>query len=279
VWPMRTLLVGDAGREELRPCVAQIRQRTQTINAARAADALSIAAGHRQPDLIVLAAGRPGEFALDLVEALRHAAPLARVVGLLGSWCEGETRTGNPWPAVPRIYWHEWAAWFERELAALAAGRCGTLSLPLTSTGEERLLHVGTNRHEQLTGVIGICTQERQMAETLAAGCQSFGYKTVRLDGLDRSGSEPLSAAIFDTSSPEPANCIALLALTSHWLEVPWIVTASFPRDEDAKRIQACGARAIVAKPFLLDDLHATINRLVLEREADLKRTSHDAAS
>jgi len=277
-WPLRTLLVGDTGREELRECVAQIRQRTHATDAATEDDALAAAANGRPPDLIVIATARPGEFSHAAVEALRRSAPLARIVGLLGSWCEGESRSGHPWPAVPRIYWHGWSAWFERELATLADGRCGTLSLPLTATDEERLLHVGASWHAEARGVIGIYSREREAAAMLAAACRSFGYDVQRLDSLNDSATGPWAAAIWDTSTPDQNCCEELRTLTGRWPDAPWIAIASFPREEDIKRAQSCGAQTIVAKPFVLDDLHAALRRLVAERRADAGGASADAA-
>src|SRR5262245_46214259 len=60
------------------------------------------------PDLILLVASRPGRFSAAEVEALHRRAPLARLVALLGTWCEGEVRSGHPWPGVNRIYAHQW---------------------------------------------------------------------------------------------------------------------------------------------------------------------------
>ena len=59
-------------------------------------------AGRRRgssPDVIVVAQAFPGQFSHQAIDRLRRLAPLARMVGLMGSWCEGEMRTGSPWPA------------------------------------------------------------------------------------------------------------------------------------------------------------------------------------
>ena len=72
--------------------------------------------GKVMPDLIVIAQTFPGQFSHQAVERLRRLAPLARVVGLMGSWCDGEMRTGSPWPAVVRTYWRQWTARCHRQL-------------------------------------------------------------------------------------------------------------------------------------------------------------------
>ena len=42
------------------------------------------------------------------LESLRAAYPEALLICLLGSGCEGERRTGQPWPGFQRVYWHQW---------------------------------------------------------------------------------------------------------------------------------------------------------------------------
>ena len=82
-----------ASHDEFRDCVEQIVARTE-------ASLLSALPGEleeeSEPDLCIVLAGRPGEFTPEVIESLRQRAPLVRVVGLLGSWCEGEAAPGVP---------------------------------------------------------------------------------------------------------------------------------------------------------------------------------------
>jgi hypothetical protein len=66
------------------------------------------------PELIVMAQSRPGTVQSEDVERLRRRAPLAGVVSLAGSWCEGETRTGRPLPSAVRLYWYEFEPWWRQ---------------------------------------------------------------------------------------------------------------------------------------------------------------------
>ena len=132
------MLLGDADRREF----CEARDRLTALGRVRRAggveEAAAILAGGGPPvDVIVIAQARPGEFSHDNVQRLRQIAPLARIVALLGSWCEGESRSGKPWPGVVRTYWHQWPARAERELRRLAAGECSAWALPPTATDEE----------------------------------------------------------------------------------------------------------------------------------------------
>ena len=72
-------------------------------------------------DVIVVAQAYPGQFSGEALDRLARLAPLARVVVLLGSWCEGEVRSGRPWPGAIRVYWHQWPARCAQELGRLRA--------------------------------------------------------------------------------------------------------------------------------------------------------------
>src|SRR4051794_34740499 len=68
------------------------------------------------PELIVIAQSRPDAICGDQLKHLQRSAPLAGVAALLGSWCEGETRTGRPLPGIHRLYWYEFPSWWRRQL-------------------------------------------------------------------------------------------------------------------------------------------------------------------
>ncbi|MGH9818364.1 MAG: hypothetical protein ACRD6I_20055, partial [Candidatus Acidiferrales bacterium] len=76
------------------------------------------------PELIVVTQSRPDMISDRTIQSIRRSAPLSGIIALLGSWCEGETRTGRPWPGIERLYWYEFPAWWRRQLAVRAAGRC-----------------------------------------------------------------------------------------------------------------------------------------------------------
>jgi hypothetical protein len=103
-------LVGDMEHRDFRESVALIR-RTANV-------------GPGPPELIILAESRPGTIRRREYERLRRSAPLAAVVSLCGSWCEGELRTGKPLAGATRLYWYEFPIWWQRQLELHAIGRC-----------------------------------------------------------------------------------------------------------------------------------------------------------
>jgi len=146
-----------------------------------------LAGGEPEPDLVILLQSWPGEFDPAEFQALRRLAPLARVLNVLGSWCEGETRSGAPLPGTTRIYWHQWPARHALDELRITAGACPLWGLPDTATEEDRLLWAAEHPDSFLfengrgTGVVGILTRQRSMWEWLAAACQQFGYQATWL--------------------------------------------------------------------------------------------------
>ena len=76
-------------------------------------DAISIAESEHQ-DLVVLAQSRRSQFPTVTVTTLFEATPLSDHFALLGPWCEGETRSGFPFPGWTRIYWNQFPAMIAR---------------------------------------------------------------------------------------------------------------------------------------------------------------------
>ena len=62
-----------------------------------------VSATEQSFDLVVIAQAEPGQFSLETIEQLQMQFGNTPLVAVLGSWCEGEQRTGQPWPGVLRI--------------------------------------------------------------------------------------------------------------------------------------------------------------------------------
>src|SRR4051812_34552619 len=122
-------MIGDILDSQFAPAADFLRQQTALHSFSEVPE--SLASSGDEPDAFIVAAARPGRFAAEQIEQLHRRAPLARVVALLGSWCEGEVRSGHPWPGGVQIYAHQWQA---RLPAAIHCGQ------PRTAVEIDRLL-------------------------------------------------------------------------------------------------------------------------------------------
>ncbi len=270
------LLVGDSTRSEFaeaRSALDRLGHVTSVPEADSAAAALS--EGEVAADVIVVAQAFPGEFSHAALDRLRRLAPLARVLGLLGSWCEGEMRSGRPWPGAIRIYWHQWPPRCDQELGRMGRGESSAWGLPVTATEEERLLLGADRPLPKQQGLIAIYSRLPEVHEWLSAALRRRGCSTVWLrppahsvghvpcptDGMAQV--EGATAAIFDGSDCRDHELGQLKRLAAALRPAPIVALLDFPRVEDRNRAIAAGAAAVVSKPLYLDDLFWQLDRLL----------------
>src|SRR3954467_5187193 len=93
--PPSVCIYGDSEQSDFRDALATFRT-----------DALVETNSSKASELIVVAQSRPDTVSHADFQVLQREAPLAGIVSLLGSWCEGETRTGKPWKGSHRVFWY-----------------------------------------------------------------------------------------------------------------------------------------------------------------------------
>ncbi len=101
---LHVLLIGDTSRAEFCDAGAALEEVARVTCFAEVAAAIAaISSSHDMiPHAVVLAQARPGQFTDSAIDRLRGLAPLARWIAILGSWCEGESRSGHPLPGMTR---------------------------------------------------------------------------------------------------------------------------------------------------------------------------------
>ncbi|MBN1909439.1 MAG: hypothetical protein JW818_06860 [Pirellulales bacterium] len=272
------LLIGNLERREFAGVEGPLRGRAEVERVQGIDEACrAVEEGRVVPDVVVLAQAYPGEFSHGAVDRLRRAAPLARVVGLLGSWCEGEMRTGSPWPGVSRVYWHQWPAHCAQELDHLAAGQASLWSLPVTATDEERLLvsaylpspfgrgaggKGGSHTSRPLNSLLAISAWTHEMYNWLADALRRRGHATVWLRPGEPIRVDGIAAAIWDATEMDALQTARLRRLTGALAPAPIIALLDFPRIEDTDRALAAGATAVLSKPLVLEDLFWHLDRV-----------------
>jgi CheY-like chemotaxis protein len=235
-------LVGEVVHSDFREAIELLRR------SARIADTESL------PELVVVAQSRPDVIGVEQVKQLQRAAPLAGIVGLLGSWCEGETRTGRPWPGIHRVYWYEFPAWWRRQLQLRAASRCPDWARPATHLS--RLSDPGRSRPR--SGLIVLRTPQCDNADALADVLNQAGYSTAwQRYPRARTHTRGALAAIWDggqLSDAESADLAEFCAQMSHD-GAPVVAILDFPRRDCVDRAYALGAAGVLGKPYLNADL------------------------
>jgi len=214
------------------------------------------------PDCLMICAVRPGRVDGELVGNFLRQEPLTRIIQLLGSWCEGEARSGRPVAGVKRVYWHQWRSQLPLTLG-LDAETSPVAHLPRTASESDWLdavLLKGPNIRR--TSTIAVVTHRAATFAALSDALAAGGFQSVWQRPLTPP-EVPSAAAFLHDGWPWD---------TTNWrqynsLRPPRVLLLDFPRLEDQQRAEALGFFTLVSRPFLLTELWATLDAAIAESE------------
>jgi hypothetical protein len=281
-------LVGRCDPAEFCAAIKVLQQHAQVIAFPTASEAINPAspesvAGSAHPDFIVLLQRYAGEFDRRTIATVSRQHPLAPVVCVMGTYCEGETRSGQPLENTFRLFWYNASARLEDGFLAAERGRCPWWSQPTTLTDEERWLIRSPLPNIIWPGKVAVF-----------AATPDFAAPTIEL--LNRCGAEtaylaPAAGSVIPTSAgqdraqygcafwdgaaagryaPTPLPIAVQIANPA-----PLIAMMTFPRTQDVKRATACGSVLTVPKLIAADELIWHAARLL---QLDGQLRLHDAA-
>jgi hypothetical protein len=230
------------------------------------------------PELVVIAQSRPNEFPRGELEAIQRRWPLAGIISIAGTWCEGELRTGKPWPGIRRLYWHEFPAWWQQQLAMRSDGRCpewlrptvdlfrastvsishGDIQPPIGSLASP--LNAGHR-----TGLIVLCTQYFSTADMLADVFSRAGFATIwQRPGQPSPLVRGCTAAVWDGGQLDDEEACDLRQFSHRFARdsTPVVALLDYPRRDRADLARQLGASAVLGKPWINRDLIAVVNEL-----------------
>ena len=259
------LLIGEADHHELREALDWLRQSTHLTVAGTVDQALQDSScQERNWHTVIFAQPRPGMFTPRDVDRLSRALPLAHFVALLGSLCEGETRSGQPWPGVVRVYWHQWPTRCATEL------RMGieptSWQLPRTSSEIERTQWILQRPMRRGSGLVAVFTRSAVWFDALASACRVAGYASVWCTSDQPRIFQGAALALWDGATLDLANLEQLQRITRLLPQVPVIALLGFPRLDQQRQVRALGAVSVVSCPFLLPDLWTAMDAATASR-------------
>ena len=207
--------------------------------------------------IILVAMSVRHQFRQSEIEHLRKAAPLARICVIVGSWCEGETRSGTAWPGVERLYRHEL---IPRAISEGWAGdpRC----LPPTYSTDESWLARADQAYSLGTpdSFCMVCSRDPEFRSSLANVGKRFNLNLVTMAPTDISASQDVAAVIYDADRNRPERQETLQRLSNSFPRARIVVVLEFPRHDEIREILSCGGHHVVGKPFDIVDLLTAIS-------------------
>lgn len=255
------LFIGDASHGEFAAALSWLQGQgdvvvQETVEAGRA----WLESSGSLPSVVVLGVTRRGEHQLESLGEIGRLVPLARAIALVGSWCEGETRSGKPPKGWRRIYWHQFGRWAAGELLAPCHEHGGEWQihpahLPRTSTESERAftwsrwpLPIGSGR-------VAVNTARRVDYEALAKVCAVAEYETIWCQEGDFDLIGTVNCVLWDRRGLQGPELRELMDWRDRWEDLPVIATIGFPRPQDFQLVEQQVVQAIVGKPFVLPEL------------------------
>jgi hypothetical protein len=252
---LHILLIGDTSRPEFHEACSALEELVCVTRFSDVEGALTaLAEGGVTADGIVLVQAYPDQFPTAAIDRLRNQAPLARLVVIQGSWCEGEPRSGHPLPGVMRVYWHQAAVRIRREFSGWFENQGSLWRLPITATDEERLLASLEAPLPKGQGLVAIWTRRPEMEALLSDVCRKSGYSTVWLHPRQPARVRGATGAIYDGNSLDDAGFEELKELISDVAPEVALALLDAPRIQDVCLARTLGA-AVLAKPFRIDEL------------------------
>lgn len=247
-WHEVEFTAATAGLKALQTCpsVASVDEACDRLTTAEMA-----------PELILLAQSLPGGVRQWDVDRLQRLAPLARVVIVAGSWCEGELRTGAPPVGALRLYWYELAPWWRAAERRLAAGLCPAWSAPLDHPRAGRFAVDATIDVLKPPSLLAIHADDVAVFESWADAVATAVWT--------RGDAPPgATAGIWDGGQLTERE-LERLRRFCRQVAGPVVALLDFPRVEHIALAQAAGATSVFGKPYIVEEIRSALqaSRLV----------------
>jgi hypothetical protein len=251
--PLRVLAIGDLEHDEFLRAIelVEVDAIVELMRRTEASD-------ETQPfELLLAFQSRPSNIDPTLIEELRARMPLAGMAVVLGSWCEGEMRTGAPLPHCERVLWYQFAPWWQTVRAAWIENRPTHWQLP---PGVDIPIALPTNAK-----LVAIDTPDYDSAQALLDACETLGMTGIWSRRHDR---RPLttkaSAGVWVGAQLDEVE-EQQLANFRHSLpeDTPLVVLLDFPRRDRVERALELGATEVLGKPWRVEQLGAGLAQAV----------------
>ncbi len=215
--------------------------------------------------LMIIAQSRRGQFPNVDVEELIERNPGTPVVGLCGTWCEGELRSGRPLDGMVRVYWHQWLGRVECFLERMQREGITAWHLPRICSAADRVIaDIPVRGSFEVGFTVGISSIRRSEYLMLEDTCRQFAINSVWVEHFSRADdtSARLNALLVVSNSWDQYVQRRVKILQKSFPMVPMAATLNFPRPRDVMAARRIGVNQLLSRPFQLRDFFFTLQRL-----------------
>jgi hypothetical protein len=212
-------------------------------------------------DLALGCASRPGQLPGTVGRRLIRAAPLVGRAVLLGTWGEGQQRTGDPWPDCEHLFWHQFATWWNTNLALRQSGRRCTWHRQLGDSTKPPIALPASRQ-----GVVVVDAADHESQATMTAALERAGLAAVDFRKIFRTGQPwphpvPLRGGVWIGSqlvASQRDRFARFARAIGAGNDTSLVGVVDFPRYDDAQFAATLGGR-LVGKPWRYDELVAAV--------------------
>ena len=214
-------------------------------------------------DLIVVAQARRGQYSVEQIEKLQALYSGIPMISLLGSWCEGESRSGTPWPGVTRVYWHQWEGRYQKFAQQLTESGITEWHIPRTASIADRIMNTKRISSPNDIGRIAVSAWTNTSFAMVDDAINHFGWTSC---WVERSIWNAETVSSVDAICIEADSWCDDLLNRINWVrrevpQTPMVLILNYPRTDEIAKIKAAGISEVVSKPFELDELQKAIVR------------------
>ena len=264
--PLQILISGDYWHEDFRDLFSRLEIPVTMVPTQQIDSVFD-----REFQLIVLAQSRRNQVSQSMVDYLRSKTPGVPIVVLLGSWCEGENRSGQPLLGVTQVLWHQWDSRFERFCAQVNGGVKSDWHQPLTASVSDRVRGFTPDSAiaEKLQGKkVLVSSEDSTTFETISGMLGIYQCKGFWAEARGSVVSD-VDAICVDGNGASEEFIDRIISLKSRFENVPVSVMLNFPRQQDLDALITVGVREVVSKPYTHNEfLHSLIRSMASSSES-----------
>ncbi len=254
--PRRVVFIGNRRTAEFKSIVDWLGANVDLCCVEDISTAIERSLGGMDADSILVAPSHRAEFSLQAVRELQARLPLAQLYVVVSSWCEGETRSGNAWPGIERLYVHQViprarSDGWDRESPNHPVAPC-------TASNDERWLLRATQATTRDSGLVLICARHDDSRSTLVEVCRSAGWKTISIKSPRGSDGDPV-AVIYDADRNLQRRSRELQWLSASLPDARLLTLIDYPRYDEIQHALEMGSDQVLGKPYDISDLLACL--------------------
>ncbi|MDO4570568.1 MAG: hypothetical protein Q4D38_09315 [Planctomycetia bacterium] len=201
--------------------------------------------------------------------ALKRAFPISPLLSILGSWCEGEGRTGSPEKNASSLMWYDFVTMFPLEKFAWSHDFSSVWNLPESALPDAQIRWaLRRSQHLHLEPIPPCATWVetddfelfRFFRDALSPSPTFGSFST--FDELSLCVDDRVRRVVFDCPDWTPATQSCFVEVRARFPRAQVFAFLEFPRSHEWRQLEEFGAARVFPKPFRLDDFYFAISEL-----------------